>query len=181
MQFDGDRHCTQSPVVVLQSGVVPPQSPEVSHSTHAPDRVLQTGVLPEHCGLLVQGTQTPDTLQTGVTPEQSLLVKHSTQTPLGVHSVSGAAQSEPNWHSTHAPVVLLQMVSVPTLHWLLLAQGPQVPAVQTGAVFGQSTLDRHVSGTMRPRSGRGGSAAARRKSAAARSAISETIRASRGE
>jgi hypothetical protein len=165
-------HWTQSPVTVLQSGVVPPQLALVSHATHAPVPRLQIGAPAGHWGLLVHGTQAPDALQTGVVPEQSALVKHSTHTPSAVHIVFGDAQSEPNWHSTQAPFTVLQIVSGATLHSLLVVHGPQVPAVvlQTGDVFGQPAFDVHVSGTMRPRSGRGGSAAATRKSAAARRA-----------
>jgi hypothetical protein len=93
-------------VVVLQTGVVPPQFASLRQVTHVPVVVKQSGVVPEHLVVFVaeHWPHAPDAWHAGVAPP---------------HSPS-PAQARQVW------VVVLQTGVVPP-HWAFEVHGTQVP------------------------------------------------------
>jgi hypothetical protein len=121
------RHCTHEDVVVLQSGVAPPQEVLLVH----PPRQVNV------CGS-----------QMGLEAPQSALLRHSTHWPAGAKQRGAVAgQSVFTAQATQLPVVVSQMgsgvpaQSVDELHW---TQTPPLEASQMGVALGQSLFCVHA-------------------------------------
>jgi hypothetical protein len=95
-------------VVVLQTGVVPPQVALLVHGTHVPVVVKQAGVAPEHCVVFVaeHWPHEPFGWQAGAEPGHCASLVHAWQTWVVVLQTG---VEPPHWafevHGTQTPVV----------------------------------------------------------------------------